>query len=87
MNPKSKECKFCKALKERKQIHDFLSKKDPEDPELGPYLHDYKVALVIRSWYKKRGKKSASRTVDFRSQGLGYDLNYCPECGKELNEK
>ena len=45
---------------------------------------EYTVALVSHTWSVSRGKRSASRTVDFRNKGLGYKLNYCPECGKEL---
>lgn len=81
-----KGCSFCAALTERKRIYNFLRDKDEVDPELGPYLHEYKVAMVIRSWYKKRGKRSAGRTVAFRNKGLGFDLNFCPECGKEIQK-
>ena len=57
---------------------------DAELLEYGKWMNEYTVAIVIHSWYQKRGKKSASRTVDFRNKGLGYKLNFCPECGKEL---
>ena len=82
-----KKCKFCEELEGYKRIHAHQEQRDPYDPELGPYLHDYKVALVIRSWFKKWGKRNAGRTVSFRYKGLGFDLNYCPECGKELRKK
>lgn len=44
------------------------------------------VAMVIRTYYPGH-KRQASRTTDYRSQGCGYKLNYCPECGKKLNSK
>ncbi len=74
-------CKFCDNLSERKERENLYGY---FDPELGRWIQEYTVALVIHSWYQKRGKKSAFRTVDFRNKGLGYKLNYCPECGKEL---
>ena len=75
-------CKFCDNLTERKMRENWYS-----DPELGRWMSEYTVALVIHQWYQKRGKQSASRTIDFRSKGLGYKLNYCPECGKSLINK
>lgn len=74
-------CKFCDSLAERKERRNWYGY---SNPELGRWMHEYTVALVIHSWYQKCGKKSASRTVDFRNKGLGYKLNFCPECGKEL---
>ena len=71
------KCKFCSNLFEHK-------KRSYTDPELGKWKQEYTVALVIHSWYEKRGKKSASRTTDYRNKGLGYKLNYCPECGVKL---
>ena len=76
-------CKFCEALQTRKQIHEFLSEND-KDKELGKYMAEYTVAIVERTWYKKRGKRSCGRTTDYRHRGLGYALNFCPECGRKL---
>jgi hypothetical protein len=74
-------CKFCDSLAEIKERENFYGY---SDPELGRWMNEYTVALVIHGWYQKRGKKSASRTVDFRNKGLGYKLNFCPECGKKI---
>lgn len=81
-----KECKFCEALTSWVNVNDFYADEKP-DPELGTYCHEYTVALVIRSWYQKRGKRHAGRTVDYRYRGLGFKLNYCPECGKSLGQR
>lgn len=29
-------------------------------------------------------KRHAGRTTDYRNRGIGYKLNYCPECGRKL---
>ena len=76
-------CKFCGALMSWKQIDEFYKVTVP-DPELGKYCCEYTAALVIRHWYSKKGKRSAGRTTDYRHMGLGFKLNYCPECGRRL---
>ena len=77
------DCKFCKALNNWKDVERF----DIEHPEFRMtkerIYREYNVALVIRSWVK--GKKStAGRTTDYRHMGIGFKLNYCPECGKKV---
>lgn len=74
------ECKFCESLQEFKQIYEKLGKKEKPGEGL---LHEYTVALVIHS-YRKGHKAQAGRTTDYRRLGLGYKLNYCPECGRKL---
>jgi hypothetical protein len=45
--------------------------------------YKYSVALVTRLFVKGiRGY--SGRSVDYRHLGCGYELNYCPECGKPL---
>lgn len=39
----------------------------------------YSAALVI--WCR------GSRVIAFKNKGVGYPLQYCPECGKELLKK
>ena len=74
------ECKFCESLADHKRIENFWAEEDDE-----PSKYEYTVALVIRSWKPSvRSKRDAGRTTDYRYQGLGYKLNYCPECGKKL---
>ena len=41
--------------------------------------HNYKVALIAHS-------KSGGRTTDYNVRGIGFRLNYCPECGAEIVE-
>ena len=74
------ECKFCKNL----EFYKNLDRNQESDPELGRYKTEYRAALVIRSWYEKRSKRGAGRTTDYRYRGIGYRLNYCPECGRKL---
>lgn len=78
------DCKFCEAM-ERNHRTDELWQQSKEDIEkYGKHMNSYSVAIVNHHWYKKFGKRSAGRTTDYRNQGLGYQLNYCPECGRKL---
>ena len=78
-------CKFCEAMKEKRQIEKIVKGWRADDLEdLGEYMFEYTVAIVTRNWYRKRGRRSASRTTDYRHLGLGYALNFCPECGRKL---
>ena len=75
-------CKFCETFDFYKQI---MSDPLPFHTEKPITMCDeYTVAMVIHHWYKDRGKKSASRTTNYRYRGLGFKLRYCPECGKKL---
>ena len=80
------DCKFCEAMQCHKQC-DEISRSwatEAELKEYGRWMTEYSVAIVKRSWYKKKGRKRAGRSVDYRNKGLGYKLNYCPECGRKL---
>lgn len=80
-----KRCKFCEAMKSYKQIEEFTHEWNADtEKRLGKYMTVYSVAIVKHSWYRKLGKKHAGRSTDYRYRGLGYALNYCPECGKSL---
>ena len=74
-------CKFCEALDVWKHCNETYNKHLPKAEKL---KEEYTVALVSHTWMASRGKRSASKTTDYRNKGLGYKLNYCPECGKEL---
>ena len=78
-----KTCEFCRALDTYKfadREWNKICKKDG-DPRV---LHEYTAALVRRSWTKEKGKRHAGRTTDYRNQGIGFKLNFCPECGRAL---
>jgi hypothetical protein len=79
-------CDFCKAITDSLICHETQRSQatEKELQEFGTYESEYTVAIVERSWYTKRGKKSASRTVRFKSRGIGFKLNYCPECGRSV---
>ena len=80
------DCKFCEAMNTHRQCEQIARSwaTDAELKEFGKWMTEYSVAIVKRSWYQKRGKKSAGRSTDYRYRGLGYKLNYCPECGRKL---
>lgn len=76
-----KPCAFCEALQRNKNIRAFYNDLRKEDEE--KIYEDYTVALVVRS-YAKGKKRTAGRTTDYRNQGIGYQLNFCPECGRKV---
>ena len=78
-------CKFCEAMKVNRQCDEI--DQSPNELTYGKYMSEYTVAIVKRHWYSKKGKRTASRTVYFRHMGLGYKLNYCPECGAKMEVK
>ena len=73
------ECKFCENLTGYKKIENFFNEREQE-----PFKYEYTVALVIKQWLPSKGKRRAGRTTDYRNQGLGYKLNFCPECGRKI---
>lgn len=78
-------CKFCEAMKVNRQCDKI--DKSPDELTYGKYMSEYTVAIVKHHWYSKMGKRTAGRTVDYRHMGLGYKLNYCPECGARMEVK
>lgn len=89
MTNKEKPCMFCEAMKIKHEVADFMrEKQSPEELEkYGEYKTEYAVAIITRSWYSKSGKKHATRTTDYMYTGLGYKLNYCPECGRKIKDE
>lgn len=77
------KCIFCEEYRTRKSVNDF-KRNHPEWYGDDAWLqYEIKVAMVIRHW-RAGYKRQASRTTDYRSQGCGYALNFCPECGRAL---
>ena len=73
-------CKFCEAMEFNRNLDTILKKNDPE------IEHRYSVAIVKRTFVKGR-KGARGSSTDYRYRGCGYDLNFCPECGRDLNKK
>ena len=82
-------CKFCEAMKVNRQVEEInrTLTTDDEYKHYGKYMVEYTVAIVKRSWYQKIGKRRSGRSVEFRYRGLGFELNYCPECGQKLDKE
>lgn len=78
------KCAFCGDYDDWQKIHKFKAENPEYYGDTSRLKHDITVAMVIRTYYPGH-KRQASRTTDYRSQGCGYKLNYCPECGKKLN--
>lgn len=72
-------CRFCDSYERAKQINEFNRFSDG-------HRHDaiYSVAFVKR--YKIDGRIQNSRVTDYRYRGVGYALNFCPECGRSLRK-
>lgn len=72
-------CTFCEIYNFQKDMR----RQSNKESDVKIY-NEYTVAMVIRSWTKEKGKRRASRTTDYRHLGIGYKLNFCPECGRCL---
>ena len=82
-HPMKKEitmCKFCEAMERWQKVDAFVKERDPD------FEHRYSVALVVRNFRKGR-KGPKGSTTDYRYRGCGYQLNYCPECGREMKKR
>lgn len=75
-------CKFCEAMKTNRQVEEITRSWTTE--RYGKYMVEYTVAIVKRSYYQKTGKKKSGRSLEFRHKGLGFELNFCPECGVDM---
>ena len=71
-------CKFCEAYEWKKKYEKATRAQYPN------YVRRYSVALIDRIFIKGRKGGSCSTGVDYRYRGCGYQLNFCPECGKPL---
>ena len=73
-------CKVCDALARYKRSAEIWKEYDPDAS------YRFSVALVRRKFIK--GRRGCQDTVtDYRYQGCGYALNFCPECGRDLRKK
>lgn len=69
------KCVFCKSYQTSKELDEEY--KNPK------FRHVYKVAL-IRHTQKIGEREYRGRSTDYNTRGIGYKLNYCPECGRKL---
>ena len=79
-------CKFCEAMKANRQVEEITRSwaTNEEIKRYGKHMIEYTVAIVKRSYFQKLGKKKSGRTLEFRYRGLGFELNFCPECGADM---
>lgn len=72
-------CKFCDAMNLRRKVDTIVKFRFPNEE------HRYSVAIVNRTFIKgEKGCRGSS--TDYRYRGCGYDLNFCPECGRRLTK-
>ena len=72
-------CKFCEAMEINWKADAILQRDEPA------FEYRYSVAIVRRV-FKKEVNGCRGSSTDYRSRGCGYDLNYCPECGRKLTK-
>ena len=69
-----KNCKFCKEYNKLVKITDNDHKKDSR------YSADHKVSIRSDLYFNGEMSDSPVTTKSF-------EINYCPECGKEIKER
>lgn len=78
---KDERCEFCEDYTSKKISYKVVRKMQLKQ-KVEPIKREFTVAIVELTWIKS--KKNAGRTTDYRHLGLGYKLNFCPECGRKL---
>lgn len=76
-------CKFCESFTEIREAKE----RSYEHPNLyadGRMHYEINAAMVVSVWSDRIEKRYAARSTYYRRFGVGYKLNYCPECGKRL---
>ena len=81
---KDERCEFCENYTFKK-LHYKVFRKMCLKENVEPTKKEFSVAIVEIQW--RNSKKNATRTTDYRHLGLGYELNFCPECGKQLRRR
>ena len=71
------QCDFCKYITEMKTFDRIR--------EQGNAMlhHDYHVAIVQRAWNDFTGTAHAG-IVTHKPKAVGFEVRYCPECGRRL---
>jgi len=82
-------CEFCKDLEnERECVRIIADQHKDEEAEFGRWtIIDQSVAIIIKTTHiRADGSRvgTIATTTCYKDKGRGFDLNYCPECGKEI---
>lgn len=75
-NAIEEECPFCKQLACVKDVHEYYRNHSNGRRRSEDYSNKYTVALVSESYYMD--------TYTGETKYCGYELNYCPTCGKPI---
>ena len=75
----SKACGFCNEL----GLTRYMDKS-----QQNLFCYEYQAALAKRWWLKAKGKRSAQLVLHIKNRRsqMGFKLNYCPECGKDMRK-
>lgn len=71
------ECFFCKEYARMRDQHALIESRN------GITHHDIKAVMLLISWNELSGRHHWGETTHRPKPG-GFDLNYCPECGRRL---
>lgn len=72
-------CEFCKYLTD---MQTFDRIREQGNPRLH---HDYHVAIIQRAWNDYTGLEH-SGTMAHKPRAVGFEIRYCPECGKRIED-
>lgn len=74
-------CPFCESLERLREYEGKFHK--PEGFEYNGVKYTRSVAIVTKASINGR---TLGRTVDYMRNGNGYQLNYCPCCGRRIDD-
>ena len=78
-----KDCIFCDFYEHYKRVDRYIRQEAKKTKSM-IINHEYSVALVERAWENGTSKRNSNRATHYKNKGIGYDLNFCPECGRQL---
>lgn len=76
-NYENRSCYFCRYLYGIQTLDRTIERGNPR------LHHDYHIAIYQRAWNEYTGTAHAG-TMMHRPKAVGFDLNYCPECGRKI---
>ena len=75
---KNEKCDFCAYLSD-------LERDASRREDGAPWIHhDFHALILSRSWNDYLGTAHAG-TMVHRPKAVGFEIRYCPECGRKLN--
>lgn len=73
-------CDFCKYLSDQ----EAAARRREADSDI--LHHDFHVLLFERAWNDLTGTTHAGE-MTHKPKAVGFDINYCPECGRKIRKE